>query len=181
MVFNFVPSLPRYPGFKGKVTNPSFILFRSRGWLDHVSASKVSVSADSRLIDVCRYGFDSAASTDESNDSVSTLWRVTGWLCSAGMSVVSLFVFSCRFVTDMLDLDLYRSDLDGNMSTPGSNDPMHTFHIISAWLRCAGAFLVSRFDFWHLADSCRYGFDSSASTSMPNVSIWTICRSDRWP
>ena len=86
-----------------------------------------------------------------------------------------------RFVTDTLDLDLYRSDLDGNVLMPGSNDPMHTFHIVSAWLCCAGAFLVSHFDFWHLADSCRYNFDSSASTSTPNVSIRTVWMSDGWP
>ena len=62
--------------------------------------SKVSVSACFRSINVYRYEFDAAASTDESNDSVSTLWRVTGWLCSAGMSAVSLFVFSRRYGFD---------------------------------------------------------------------------------
>ena len=149
--------------------------------MDRITALKVGISAVPRLTDISRLQFHSAASMDESNDSVSTLWRVTGWLRGAGMSAVSLFVFSRRFVTDTLDLDLYRSDLDGNVSTPGSNDPMHTFRVVLAWLRCAGAFLVSCFDFWRLADSCRYGFDSSASMSMPNVSIRTICRSDRWP
>ena len=149
--------------------------------MDRVTVLKVGVSTVPRLTDISRSRFHLAMSTDESNDSVSMLWRVTGWLRGAGMSTVSLFVFSCRFVTDTLDLDLYRSDLDGNALMPGSNDPVHTFHIVSAWLRCAGAFLVSRFDFWHLADSCTYGFDSSMSTSTPNMSIRTICRSDRWP
>ena len=103
------PSLPWYPGFKGKVTNPSFILFRSPGRPDRVSASKVSPSADLCSIDVCRSRFDLATLMAGCMDSVLTFWWVSKGLGESGMSAISLFIFSCRFVIDMLDLDLYIS------------------------------------------------------------------------
>ena len=127
MVFNIAPKLPQHPRFKGKFIKPFNSLFRSPFRPDHVNASKVSASVHSCSTDVCRLDLDAAALTVGSVDSVSTVWRVSEWLHGLGMSVVSLFVFSRRFVTHMLDLHLYRSDLDSTMSTAGPMDPTGTF------------------------------------------------------
>ena len=89
--------------------------------------SKVSISTVSHWVNVCRLDLDAAASTDESNDSVSALWRVTGWLRELGMSQVSHLIPLRCFVADALDLCLYRCDLNPTMSTAGSNDPNQAF------------------------------------------------------
>ena len=183
MVFNIVPKLPRHPGFGGKFTNPSYSFSRSPPQLDHVNASKVSISVVLRLINICRSRFDTAASTAGSMDSVSTFWGVSEWLCGVGMSTVSLFVFSRRFVTDTLDLDLYRSDLDLTAASSMSNVSEATFQIVLGWLRRSQRVIASQvgvFDFWRLVDIYRSDLDPSASPSMRNVSIWTLCRMDRW-
>ena len=93
--------------------------------------------------------------------------------------MVSLFIFSRRFVTHMLDLHLYRSDLDSNSSTAGSNDHIQVFRQVPMWLRNADAFWVSHFDFLRLADIYRYEFDSSVLPVMSNVSIQTFCGLDK--
>ena len=98
-----------------------------------------------------------------------------------GMSQVSGFDLLLLFVIEMFSLDLYRLNLDGNVSTPGSNDPMQMFRIVLAWLHSADPFWVSLFDLLHLADICRHEFDSSASPSTSDKSIQTICRMDGWP
>ena len=121
------PRLPQHPVLQGKLIKPFNSLFRSPFRPDRVNASKVSASVHSRSTDVCRLDPDAAALTVGSVDSVSTVWRVSEWLHGLGMSAVSLFVFSHRFVTHMLDLHLYRSDLDSTMSTAGPMDLTGTF------------------------------------------------------
>ena len=143
--------------------------------------SKVSVSADSHLIDVCRYRFDVATLTVGSNDPIQMFGVVCGWLRGVDALQVSLSVFSHCFVIQMLDLHLYRSDLDSNSSTAGSNDLQATFWVVWEWLRAAHAFEVSRFGFMALADFSRYGFESSASTAPSNGSVRTLYESDGWP
>ena len=98
--------------------------------MDCVTALKVGVSAVPRLINVCRFGFDAGVLMVGSMDSVSTFWGVSEWLHGAGMSAVSLFVFSRRFVTDTLDLDLYRSDLDSTTVSSTSNVSEAIFQIV---------------------------------------------------
>ena len=95
--------------------------------------------------------------------------------------MVSCFVFSPWFVIEMLDLELYRSDLDATMMTPGSIDPIDTIRNVLGWLRDSRASQVSRLHRFELADFYRFDFDSSTSMSTSNVSIWMLCRSDRWP
>ena len=97
-----------------------------------------------------------------------------------GMSQVSHFAFLRYFGTDMLNLELYRSDLHVAASMPGPMDSMSTFRSISAWLHDSGASQVSHLNFWHLADLYRFGFDSSASASRYNKSIQTICGTGGW-
>ena len=116
-----------------------------------------------------------------SMDPMESFGSVSEWLRCAGAFQVSRFDFLCYFVIDTLDLDLYRLDLDGNASMPGSNDPMQTFRVVSAWLRGADPFWVSPFDLLRLADVCRHEFDSSASPSMSDKSVRTICGMDGWP
>ena len=111
--------------------------------------SKVSPFTVSSSTDVCRSRFDMATSTDESNDSVSVLWRVTRWLRSVDVLQVSLSVFSRCFIVDALDLGLYRFDIDPIASpspSTESNDSIRTFLIISGWLRCASVLQVSLFE-----------------------------------
>ncbi|KIM53895.1 hypothetical protein SCLCIDRAFT_31520 [Scleroderma citrinum Foug A] len=71
---------------------------------------------------IWRCDFDAATSMDESNDSVSTIWSVSGWLHGVAMSQPS------------------RYGLDSIMSTVGSNDLQATFWVIWEWLRDALAF-----------------------------------------
>ena len=98
---------------------------------------KVSISAVLRWVNICRLDLDAAALTDESNDSVSALWRVTGWLRSVDALQVSLSVFSCCFIVDALDLGLYKSNFHPVMSPltfDESNDYMGSFGEVSRWL-----------------------------------------------
>ena len=125
---------------------------------------KVSPSTVSHSTDISRFHFDVAAATDESNDSVSTFWMVTRWLHESDALQVSLSVFLRRFVIQMLDLELYRSDFDSAAVTPGSVDLPVTFQVVSGWLHYAGAYPVSFPVFWRLADLYRFRFDSSTST-----------------
>ena len=101
---------------------------------------KVSLLNFFRLINVSRCDFDVAMSTDESNDSISTIWSVSGWLHGAAMSQVSLLAVLCLFVTDALDLEPSRYSLDSIASTAGSNDLQATFWVVWEWLRDALAF-----------------------------------------
>ena len=146
-----------------------------------MSAFKVSASVHSRSTDVCRLDLDAATSTVGSVDSVSMVWRVSEWLHGLGMSTVSLFVFSCRFVTHMLDLHLYRSDLYSSVSMPGSNDPTGRFRGVSAWLHGPGTSALSRFTFLSLADFYSFEFEPSVSTSTSRESVRTICTIGGWP
>ena len=160
---NIAPSLPQYPGFKGKVTNPSFILFRSRGQPDRVSASKVSSSADSCSINVSRSQFDT--STVGHMDSVWMVWQVSGWLCDSRASQVSRFSVLLLFVIQMLDLDSTTSAL-------GSIDPIQAFWIVCRWLCCASVLQVSLFELLRhfvvdTLDPDVYRSDLVSSTSEP--------------
>ena len=181
VVINVAPRLPWHPGFDGKLTNHSPLLSRSPIRLDRINASKVSPSGVSHSTDVSRFCFDVAASTDESNDSISTLWRVSGWLRSTGTSQVSHFAVLHLFIVDMLDLDVYRCDLDATTLTVGSNYPTAMFQNVSAWLHDSRASQVSLFDFMHLADICSFKFESSVLTAPSNNSIWTVRGTDMWP
>ena len=184
MVLNIMPRLPWLPALKGKFIKPFYSLFRSPDRLDRVTAFKVSPSAPFRSFNVSRSRFDTATSTDESNDSVSTFWMVTGWLHESGALQVSLSVFLCRFVVQTLDLELYRSDFDSAAVTPGSVDLPVTFQVVSGWLCYAGAYPVSFPVFWRLADLYRFRFDSSTSTPRSiglQATLWRVyewlCRS----
>ena len=77
--------------------------------------------------------------------------------------------------------EVYRFDID-LITSPSpsieSNDSIQTFWIISGWLHCASVLQVSCFDFYCLTDFRRYEFDSSASLSMPNVSVQAVWISD---
>ena len=97
--------------------------------------SKVSPSADSRSTDVCRFRFDAATSTLGSNDPIGTYRGVSAWLGSLGTSQVSHLVFLHCFVTDPLDLGLYRCDLDAATLMAGSMDSVSMFWKVSGWLR----------------------------------------------
>ena len=68
-------------------------------------------------------------STDGSVDVQVTFQNVCRWLRDVGTYPVSRFVFFRCFVTDVLDPELYRFDLDAVRSTAGSNDPMETFGV----------------------------------------------------
>ena len=133
--------------------------------------SKVSPSTDSRSINVCRFSFDAAMSTDESNDSISALWRVTGWRCSVGGDPVSHFIFLCW-------IDLYSFELDMATSTAGPMDHTAMFRRIPGWLHDAHASQVSRFAFLCLfvidmldLDLYRLDLDVIASTPGSNNPI----------
>ena len=119
-------------------------------------------------------------STDESNDSIGTFRRVSGWLRGVGVYPVSDSIFSCLIDTDVLDLYLYRFDLDADGSMAGFNDPIQMFREISGWLRGLGTSAVSRFAFSSLADFYRLNLEPSASTPWPNKSIWMFCGFGWW-
>ena len=126
---------------------------------------------------LCRLNLDVAALLlpfNKSNDSISTVWRVSGWLHDVGMSQVSHFDFLCYFVIDTLDLDLYRYDLDPTMLPSPSNepnDPVRRFWIVCGSLHHASALQVGLSAVLCLVDFCRYDFDSSMSMARPNGSI----------
>ena len=127
-----------------------------------------------------RFDLDSIASLPQSIDLQASLRCVSAWLSGPSTSLVSCFIFLCLFVIHMLDLDIYRHDLDVAASTHGSNDPIQTFRVIPWWLHDSRASQVSHFDFFRLADVSRFEFDSSMSTSMPNVSVRMVWVSDGW-
>ena len=135
--------------------------------MDCVNAFKVSISVPFCSINVCRCDLDAATLMAESNDSISMVWRVSGWLCNVGMSQVSHFTFLHYFGIDTLDLDVDRLDLDSTTSllpSNESNDSVQTFQIILGWLRSLGMYLVSLFDFSHWIDVYRCDLDTAAST-----------------
>ena len=149
--------------------------------LRSVGTYPVSVFVFLCWIDLYRFDLQFSTSTDWSVDVPVTSGVVLWWLCYAGAFQVSRFDFLHYFVIDTLDLDLYRLDLDGNTSTPGSNDPMQTFRVVSVWLVSSGPFWVSLFNLLCLADICRHEFDSSTSPSTSDKSVRMICRMDGWP
>ena len=100
--------------------------------------------------------------------------RVSGWLRDVAMSQVSLLAILRLFVTDPLNLERCRFDLNPTMSTAGPMDPTGTFRNVSGWLHCTGASVVSRFDSSRLADVSRFNLDPSASPSTRNESIRTV-------
>ena len=67
----------------------------------------------------------------------ATPQRVYKWLRCSGMSAVSCFTFSSCFVIETLDFELYKSNLDEIVLTPGSNDPTSTFGWGFGWLHDA--------------------------------------------
>ena len=81
-------------------------------WLHGIGKYLVSLFVFSHLADSYRLNLQSSASTSMCDVSVWTFGSVCGWLHDVGTSVVSAFVFLCYFVTDMLDLEHYRIDLD---------------------------------------------------------------------
>ena len=93
--------------------------------------------------DICRVKFDAAASMPGSVDLLATFQVVSGWLHSMGTSQVSHFVFLHLIDADALDLEHYRYDLHPAALTPGSNDPIGLFRVVSTWLRDSGASQVS--------------------------------------
>ncbi|KIM66678.1 hypothetical protein SCLCIDRAFT_21846 [Scleroderma citrinum Foug A] len=121
VVINVVPKLPWHPGFRG--LHPDWI-------------------ALTRL----RSRFDTAASTPGSNNSVSTIWMVSGWLRESGTFQVSRFAVQSFADIYMLDLDVYRRDLDAAASMHGSNDPIQMFRVVLWWLRDSGASQPHCFD-----------------------------------
>ena len=181
MVIDVAPKLPRHPGFRGKFTNPSYSFSRSPPRSDHVNASKVSISVVSHSINVCRLRFDTAVSTPGSNNSVSTIWMVSGWLCELGMFQVSCFAVQRFADVYTLDLDVYRRDLDVAASTHGSNDPIQMFQVVPRWLRNVAMSQVSRFDFSRCFDLYSFDFESSVLTAPSSGSVQTICRIGGWP
>ena len=89
-------------------------------WLCGVGEYPVSLFVFSHLADSYRLDLQSSALTSMHNVSVRTFGSVCRWLRDVGTSVVSAFVFLRYFVTDMLELDHYRIDLDPAVSPPQS-------------------------------------------------------------
>ncbi|KIM54555.1 hypothetical protein SCLCIDRAFT_30997 [Scleroderma citrinum Foug A] len=104
-----------------------------------------------------RFNLDPTTSTFGHMDSVSTFWWVSEWLGESGMSAVSLFVFSCYFGTDMLDLDVYRSDLHPAALPSTFDVSVRTFRSVCGWLHDSRA------------------SQSSTSTVTFNVSVQQCC------
>ena len=69
------------------------------------------------------------------------------------VSKVSVSTVSCL-------IDVCRFDLHPTTSMPGPMDFPEMPRGVSVWLHDSGTSMVSRFDFWGLADFCRYEFDS---------------------
>ena len=72
-----------------------------------------------------------------------------------GTSQVSRFTFLRYFGTDMLNLELYRCDLDLTVSplpSNKSNDSVRMFRGVFGWLRCVSVSMVSLFNFGRLAN-----------------------------
>ena len=92
--------------------------------------SKVSASIHLHSIDICRSKFDMATLTAGSIDPMETFGDIWRWLRGAHGSVVSHLVFLHRFVVDILNLDLYRCNLNPTTSplpSNESNDSVRTF------------------------------------------------------
>ena len=85
VVIDVAPKLPWHPGFGGKFTNPSYSFSRSPPRLDHVNASKVSISVVSHSINICRSRFDAAVLTAGSMDPMDTIQGIPAWLRCTGM------------------------------------------------------------------------------------------------
>ena len=159
-------------------------------WLLHADTYPVSrfdfwhlANIEMLDLDLHRFNFDAAMLMPGSVDLPATFRVVSGWLHGMGTSQVSCFAFLRYFSTDMLDLELYRCDLDPTASpSPSnkSNDSVRTFRGVFGWLRCVSASMVSLFDFGHLANIYRFRFDSSTSTAVSDESVRTFCRLDRW-
>ena len=97
--------------------------------------------------------------------------------------MVSRFIFLHRFVVDMLDLDLYRCNLDPTalpFPSNKSNDSVGPFWIVSGWLRYAGVFLVSCFVFLCWIDLYRSEFDAATSTPGSNDPMETFRGISAW-
>ena len=176
MVSIVAPRLPRLPIFKGKFIKP----FRSPIQPDRVNVSKVSSSTILCSTDISRFCFDVAAATAGPMNSVSMVWRVSGWLRNVGTSQVNHLIPLHLFVIQMLDPDLYRFDLQSSTLPPGSNDLIQAFRVVSAWLHDPTVFQVSRFDFLCCFDLYRFNLDPAASMTLSNVSIRTFQSVCRW-
>ena len=70
--------------------------------------------------------------------------------------------------------DICRLDLDAAASTVGPMDSVLTVWSVSAWLRNASAYLVSRFDFLRLIDLYSFDLNPAMSTPESNDSIGTF-------
>ena len=173
--------LPLCPGFEGEFLHPSDSLFMSPWRSGRVNASKVGISAVSHSTDISRSRFNSTVLTPRSMDLPATLWSHYEWLRDSGTSAVSYFSFLSCFVVQTLNLELSRLDLDAATSTLGSNDPVGSFRIVSAWPHRSGVFLVGQFNFWCLANIYSFDFKSSTSMLTPNGTIRTLCGTDGWP
>ena len=126
-----------------------------------------------RLTDVCRCNFGAATSMPGSVDLPAMFQVVSGWLHGMGMSQVSHFMFLHLIDADVLDLEHYRYDLHPAMSTPGSNNPIGLFRVISMWLHDSAASQVSISVRFHLINISRYDFDSTTLTPGSNDPIGT--------
>ena len=93
------------------------------------------------------------ARSNDHVESFGVVWSVSEWLHHGGAYLVSRFLFFRCFVTDALDPELYRFDLDAVRSTAGSNDPMETFGVGLGWLCESGTSAVSDFIFSCLIDA----------------------------
>ena len=86
---------------------------------------------------------------------------------------------------DILNLELYRFNLDADMSMAGCMDPMEMFRVVSAWLRGVAMSQVSRLAALRYFDIdtldlglYRCDLDPTASPSPSNDSVqrfWIIC------
>ena len=161
---------------------------RVSGWLCDVAMSQVSLLAvlhlfvtDPLNLEHCRFDLNPTMLMVGPMDPTGTFRNVFGWLHNAGMSAVSGFVPLCYFVIQMLDLHLYRSDLDSSASPPWSVALQAMFRNVAVWLRSAHVFEVCCFNFLHLADFYRFELEPSASTAPFNVSVRVLRMLDRWP
>ena len=118
--------------------DPMATLWGVSTWLRDLSMSMVSRFDFFHLADVYRCDLDAATSTAGPMDSILMVWIIYGWLHGSRASQVSPFAIFPPFVIETLDLDLYRLDLDAVASPAGSNDPIGSFRMISAWLHSAG-------------------------------------------
>ena len=92
--------------------------------------------ADAHALNLELFRFDLGliALTAGSNDLQAMFRVIWRWLRGARESVVSCFIFSPWFVVEMLDLELYRFNLDSIVTTAGSNNPNGTFGREFGWL-----------------------------------------------